>query len=768
MNQLSRITTRYQKFKKGQYIKDPQFNDFLDFFEDQDRLSRVLLQGVGNVCGFEHQLFYTDTTNTKLRGISLSQGIAITTDGDLLTLNNTSKPGADLYASDLKTIDIDSKLYTHFKVYDDSKAKYPAFFSGSTQINTWELATANEAKPGFQPISNLGSLEDKSLLLYLESYEKEIKPCRGVDCDNFGILQVRNLKVLLTDTDGIDQLLETDNLYAHPLINNNLVEQKIKRVTLKPSLSSSTSIVDSMKAAYKTTADDNDYYNDLFKQVKLIATFFGIPTVSNTPFRTRMRQVLDGGYGFQYSYDVMKDLTDTYAEIMALLPKSFAKSLPDFLSFPKHIMLGTLTATKNPDYTRHQFYNSPVLDDEKIISKIKFLLQRFNQQVQNFVIKSLPYGEVKITPSREMTALSNRAIPFYYETEDLVNLWNFQKTSNRASNTNMAFDSSDLLPAIEFTQHPLEYNLDKKSFFNIEGHQGMNYPAALQSIKALKNQKNLSFDVMAVSIENLNDNKDLSKAYLKEYLEKHPGLEHTGGVPKNGTFVMLFKSEREQQVIADFSLPYICCTPKEQVKLSLPANTVCANASRLPFTVWPMNGVVTSTVASASIESVNGQYFFNPAKVDKSLHGQEIKFLVNNKEVNFAVKVVTQADVDIALGSINYPEGGSNATVVNFTVSGPNFMDYDYSWDFLGNGNYVVANPDFYGNVTYTFYNLSPTSIPAIKVLVSGNGCSQSIPLNNWYPSTFTINSITFPKGSCCSAPATPYYYKGGSIIGAL
>ncbi len=192
-NQLSNIAVQYRKFSKGQYIEDPdQFNEFLDFFEDQDRLSRVLLQGVGIVCGLKPNLIYK---NRLLSSIQLSQGVALTTDGDLLTLNNTSKKSEDLYMSDLKTVDLANKDFTHFKIYDNFKIKYPSFYEGSEQIELWELATAQEAISDFQPINSLTNLEDKYLLLYLEDYEKEIKPCRGVDCYNHGIQQIRNLKV---------------------------------------------------------------------------------------------------------------------------------------------------------------------------------------------------------------------------------------------------------------------------------------------------------------------------------------------------------------------------------------------------------------------------------------------------------------------------------------------------------------------------------------------------------------------------------------------
>ena len=151
-NQLSNISTQYRKFSKGQYIEHTQFNEFLDFFEDQDRLSRVMLQGVGIVCGLKPKPVYKDRL---LKSIQLSQGAALTTDGDLLTLNKTNKVSEELYVSDLKTINIDQKEYTHFKVYDNFKAKYPAFYDKEKQIELWELATDLEKNSDFQSIENL-------------------------------------------------------------------------------------------------------------------------------------------------------------------------------------------------------------------------------------------------------------------------------------------------------------------------------------------------------------------------------------------------------------------------------------------------------------------------------------------------------------------------------------------------------------------------------------------------------------------------------------
>ncbi|WP_454045246.1 hypothetical protein [Chryseobacterium sp. Marseille-Q8038] len=768
-NQLSNISVQYRKFSKGQYIEDPdQFNEFLDFFEDQDRLSRVLLQGVGIVCGLKPTLIYK---NRLLNSIQLSQGAAITTDGDLLTLNTTSKTSEDLYMSDLKTVDLENKKFTHFKVYDNFKVKYPSFYEGSEQIELWELATAQEARTDFQSINNLTNLEDKYLLLYLEDYEKEVKPCRGVDCDNHGIQQIRNLKVLVTTASGITHILgeegfslpdpitgvvtpkRKDRLQPHPLFIEDIMEPvKQNRIILERFVSKNKVEVSDLKKMYIKAVDKADYGKSIFEKISAIAKILRIPGASYESFKISLDRVINQETGFQYTYDVIKDLMDTYSEIIELLPKAFTKCLPDFASFPKHIMLGKLITDVQLDSSRHQFYNSPALDDEKATQKVKTLINRFNQQAGNFnpdnIIKNKV--RVKITPSQKLNPLSNKAVPFYYQaTEEFLKTWNFDKTSNRSSGNNLTFDTEWVPVGLFEKENPLNLNIDNYSFYNIEGHQGMDHRIAFEQIKEIRDKQQLGFDIMLLSLEELVGNKDLSKAYFNEYIEKNSGLEHKRGVERRGTFIMVYDSIKNPKIIADFSLPYICCTPKAIVKLSLPTAVICAEASPIPFTVFPLNGVVKASVGGGVKQSGNGQYIFDPKSVGEEFHGQEITFTVNGKPTNCSIKVISQPEINIAVGDVFYPEGESIITEVNFKVSGPDFADYTYNWDFLNNGHVINKQPDENGNVSYEFYNLDPKNIPLIKVEVSGHGCTQVIIIRGWYDAPVRLS---LPASVICSA----------------
>lgn len=749
-NQLSNIAVQYRKFSKGQYIEDPdQFNEFLDFFEDQDRLSRVLLQGVGIVCGLKPKLIYK---NRLLSSIQLSQGAALTTDGDLLTLNNTSKKSEDLYMGDLKTVDLENKDFTHFKAYDNFKIKYPSFYEGSEQIELWELATAQEAISDFQPINNLTNLEDKYLLLYLEDYEKEIKPCRGVDCDNHGIQQIRNLKVLVTTASGINhilgedgftlpdpitgevQLKRKDRLQPHPLFIEDIMEPvKQNRVILEQFVSEKKLSASDLKNIYIKALDKTNFGKIVFERMEAIGKIVGISTANHDTFKASFTRIFNQESGFQYAYDVVKDLMDTYSEIIELLPRAFTKCLPDFVSFPKHIMLGKLQSDIQLDFSRHKFYNSPALDDDKATQKVKTLISRFNQQVGYFNPDNIVKNKerVKITPSQKLNPLSNKAIPFYYTvTEDFLKAWNFDKTSNRSSDSNLTFDTDWVLIGKSEQESPLNLNIDNYPFYNIEGHQGMDYQVAFEQIKEIKDKQQLGFDIMLLSLEELKGNKDLTKAYFNEYVEKNSGLEHKRGVKRGGTFILVYDSIKNPKVIADFSLPYICCTPKAIVKLSLPTSVICAESNPIPFTVSPMNGVVKANIGNG-VKLINGQYVFDPKAVEEQFYGQEITFTVNGKPTDCSIKVISEPDIKVeVVPPVIYPGGDSTATIVNFKVSGANFADYTYSWDFLGTDVWAPFNPDENGFVSYKYYNLDPSRIPTVRVKVIGNGCTQTVAVN--------------------------------------
>ena len=57
--------------------------------------------------------------------------------------------------------------------------------------------------------------------------------------------------------------------------------------------------------------------------------------------------------------------------------------------------------------------------------------------------------------------------------------------------------------------------------------------------------------------------KEITAELLSEFLDRKSGLEHKAGVMPGGTFVLIAVSATNNQVIADFSLPYLCCSKEK-------------------------------------------------------------------------------------------------------------------------------------------------------------------------------------------------------------
>src|SRR5690606_36063097 len=143
-----------------------QLNDLVDFFEDQQRLTRTCLIGVGLVCGL--------AIKGDAHEITVSKGCGVTTDGDLLYLPEIT--------------------YKHFRAYDNAQIKYPPFYpmgTDSAQMRLWELLpeTGAPLPADSQPLDQFTAvstmpLSDMVALLYLEYFEKEPDACTAIDCDN--------------------------------------------------------------------------------------------------------------------------------------------------------------------------------------------------------------------------------------------------------------------------------------------------------------------------------------------------------------------------------------------------------------------------------------------------------------------------------------------------------------------------------------------------------------------------------------------------------
>lgn len=825
---LDKITTQYRKFNDNQALTEGQLNEFIDYFEDQDRLSRTRLSGVGVVCGFKSKYIdlivqpemmqekATGFDASLLHTIEITQGSGVTTDGDLITLRQKGATSSEA------TIDFGVKNYSYYREYID-EIGYKHFRIGGKQIPLLEVITQQEYEAlganveGFKRLSDIGdtNIYDKVIILYLESYSNDETPCQDADCDHTGSEQVSNLKVLLVDSAYVSELIKNgdakDSIYtahnAYEKLFDRLPKIEAKRVILD------TTIVQPQQLKIKFQ-EANTAVRNLSVGFEAIASTLGVSmNLGGQTLLDKLNSLLDGRASrlddYQYRYDLLKDLIDTYNEIKGLILHLNVECCPSITSFPKHLLLGAVGAKLElGEHTefRHGFYNSPVTtNDDENYERVIMLANRFVQKINGF---QSYIGAIKITPSNLYVRLGDKAIPYYYNVDKpLLAQWNFEKTKTDRETYNLSYHT-DNLALEDFVQNPLNYNIDNNDFYRIEGHLGLPYKTALQNINDLKVKYGLAFDVIAlvlqkdekpggdtppkektVSIDDLRkqlvsissdisnrkvdsqntlfnlsklDEKlrllnkaefskegseegvtvvkqdprkdDVVSELLSEFLERKSGLEHRAGVEPGGTFALIYHNETNNQVLADFSLPYLCCSKKEPVFLVLPNDKLCQKDDRIAMTVVPENGEVKAFVNGVLVPAITqsgGQSFFNPGLVNSNYLGQTIKFTVNDDSVEAQMIVYKNPEItSVAAGTVTYEAPTTNPNTTNpdakveFDVVG-NFTGLTFTWNF-DDGSQIIHN-EAPTNKKIHVYKLiagqEDTFNPTLTV-TNSNGCS--------------------------------------------
>ncbi|AWW32988.1 hypothetical protein DN752_24275 [Echinicola strongylocentroti] len=491
-NKLSTITTQYHTYKVDQVLTHTQLNESIAFFEDQDRLTRVFLNGVGIVCGFNVSRPYSGT-------VRISQGIGVTTDGDMLKLlqesNDPEQPGLEMVSG---AVD-----YTFYREFEDLNGNYTKFTKDDdSQISLYEIVPVAKSVETDTPLADFENLNDRVVVLYLETFSKEAELCSGIDCDNQGVEQVARLRVLLTDEEGAERLLAEDNVYQKlnaKKIYSQLGKIKLRRVLLT---TTNTQALQRLENSYYDSITATEI-EKLADGLKSIADLLGANLNVNSLqfFMEPPGPKLVNS--FQYHYDWLRDVIATYHELIDTLFELNATCLPDIAAFPKHLLLGFVGNNNQAEQYRHSFYKSPITGDTSITATLQSLLTRLNVMLNAFQATG---NTIQITPSKFRGELGERAIPFYYKaSKSLLDHWSFAKHQRGQTDEILQYDHKvDNQEAVNLTS--LEYDLTEVDFYRIEGHQGNTADQALITLNDMVQQYNLDFDVKILSINEIMEN----------------------------------------------------------------------------------------------------------------------------------------------------------------------------------------------------------------------------------------------------------------------
>ncbi|GBO53445.1 hypothetical protein APA_1352 [Pseudanabaena sp. lw0831] len=498
---LQDLTTGYSIFEKDQVLTETQLNSITNYLNDQNRLASIYLVGVGVISGLRVSLSNLEAiAATK---VTVTKGIGITTDGDLLYYSN----------------DVVCDRYIE---YDKSYPKYAPFYLRSEggeeeMISVYELipegVTDSRSTTSLSEFSSQTSkdLNNMVAVLLMESYVNDPDLCTGTDCDNLGQDCVNTPRLLLVEKDAINLLLKPA-IATPDQAFRNLKEV----VSERPLIGSSISSVNALVNVYQNVC--SNIYNNLVDELSKIypnCAFFLTDVFSANPSERwveQLKKVLNdfttNNLGFQYYYDFLKDVVETYNQFRDLLFGDNTWCCPDINWFPKHLLLGNLVLDPafNLDENRTAFYPSPAIaQTTESLNHAKFLIRKLDTLIETFQVPAISAAtdSIRITPSLfEDQPLEERAIPYYYQVNreqanPIHKRWNYQLSQRRMDNRNYSYNAPSY-GAQGAALNPLAAQIGKFSFFRIEGHLGQNVENVLAKIESEIQSKNLPFTVRAI------------------------------------------------------------------------------------------------------------------------------------------------------------------------------------------------------------------------------------------------------------------------------
>jgi hypothetical protein len=498
--------TKYPQFEPNQVLTSTQLNDLFGYTDEQNRLTRTNLIGIGIVCGLDIQTIPTGN-------ITITRGCGVSSEGYLITQDN-------------------DVTYSFIKPYDaPQKEVYPTLQEANGVLKflpVFELLTAlpsGNADPAIVPLIP-ALLVDMVVLLLVELNQSTNKNCLPNSCDDKGTTVSVFIKTLLIKKSDIDTFKKPILNYTSKkalkvlkmprfdvprsaLINTADVVKAYKRILNKGFIESIVAVLEQLYSTYK------------FLYPTLNAEFAqAISKIGAWKYDSLGGLILDKEYEYQYYYDFVRDLIDTYMEIKLKAAPVLANCCPDATLFPRHLLLGEALNPVAPSQYRHYFIPSPILAKEtECVEEIRFLVQRMSLMIQAFpsivtttktVGNVINEADIRITPSKMGVNLSEKSIPHYYAQgsnngKQLFEFWNADLSKEGAANQNLSYRAVEYNGTDDFVTDPLSFELEAYNFFNIEGHVGRNFQSVLKFLTMQRQKYRLPFDIVAIKTGNQAD-----------------------------------------------------------------------------------------------------------------------------------------------------------------------------------------------------------------------------------------------------------------------
>jgi PKD repeat protein len=489
--------SRYPEFVSDQVLTASNLNELFGYLDEQVRMTRTNLIGIGIVCGLEVRVPAGGAS------VTITKGTGVTSSGYLVTLPGTTYT----HYNDEFTAE-QERYYDRFVDMDTKKQRFPLF----------ELAEAG-APRAKKPLS-AAFLQDKVVLIFVELLEESNKNCDPDSCDDKGITVTVTFRPLLVSVDDAEALLAKDEATGFTGTGRKCLDwpelrlprYNVPATTLPTSAHILKGFLDVigdplLPTLEQTLSAAHSAMKPLLDGALAINPFSGLRQKFDFLFSAaigtqRLMHV-------QYFMDVISDLLLAYEELRTVCNRALAVCCPDESLFPRHLLLGSIAA-QNRDW-RQKFLPSPaVCCGGGSVDELRALLLRLARLLATVdipvTLNALKRGgvPVRITPSLlGAQPLSERAIPYYYNvmqgTPPLFEAWSHEKNRQGKARTNLSWHAASYNNTDPWVHTPLRFDIERYNFFRIEGHIGMPWQNALASITEIRDSHRLPFDVVALN-----------------------------------------------------------------------------------------------------------------------------------------------------------------------------------------------------------------------------------------------------------------------------
>jgi hypothetical protein len=535
----------YPVFENNQVLTSSQLNELSTYLDQQTRLTRSKLIGIGIPCGLKQNF---DIVTSKL---TITGGSGITSEGFLIETGDCE--------------------FTQYRSYTlPATLPYFPYINQvtNTQVTLWELLRADYvplpsetvAPLDYNFVNGLTPDDKKLVMLFLEEVDIDLDACLGKGCDTAGKERRFTLRKLLVSEKDYQTILDNTGNYDLTFAGKfELKDILSQRPLFDPLLNHSKDYFafsqnfrDAAQSVYKRSPNPLDFSDlmNLLRQSYVVFEPLFQDIYNNTnpfasgqiPNQNLWNQVLDGVndpvtgpsyFGIQYLYDFFRDLILAYDEFRDVAFELMSDCCFDQRLFPMHLTLGEAIPLDpdKPSVYRHDFVGIPLTPGQRFAKdklicyfhRMVLMVRMFDiTRIHNPPVASLPPNF--ITPSNEKQApLSKRSIPYYFKIDDvdpqiggkLEKFWNFENILlNKDVNGEypvVAYgnQSNNQTGPIDPIQTPNFYDLDAFNFLRVEGHLRKDVNSVIKDLNTQRNKFDFPFNVVAVRLQGTSNPDDI-------------------------------------------------------------------------------------------------------------------------------------------------------------------------------------------------------------------------------------------------------------------